>query len=681
MADNQKKFSGVDYIDIFSNNFSRFKKHLFIPAIAGIVVSFILIYVFSSAHWFGLNSKYFVGFFDALFANMQLKETFIFMGQELPTNKALNFFEKKILDNLSTILFIFLITFISTTSFVYYILYILAKKSSKKVLEEEVLQGSKILTEEELIKLQKKDKVEGAPVGHKGAKFNKDFETQHTFISGASGTGKTILMRRMYTYYINNKQYQGAKYLIHDVKGDYVQKFYNPHTDYISDYIFNLNDSRTFNLNLFNYINTTAELKSIVASIIPQPQEEKDPIWTNSARSILEAIMLYCIKTNQKSNKAVQDLIKLDPETLAVKLAKIEGTEDAVTFLSSGSEGQIGNIYSNFKSRVTYFTSLPSDIDEKEELDLKKWLTDTSQTSTIFLLNDVKNKDLNAIRISVFLNIIIKELLTLEESRERKIFFMLDEFGSLQKTQAIVDLLALGRSFGARVFIGIQEIQRLYAIYGKELTSTIVNNTSSKIVLRANEAETAEYCAKLVGEVKRKETNLTNTTGADLNSNREGASFANITKIEKTLLASDLMQLENNTYIYKNGSYPWSKIETKFIKEIDDFENINPAFVENTTIQFTQQTKKEEQKQNKELKDYVNQSNEINEEVETMKPEEIEKEAEKLAEEFKNSKDLEDDENLADELEKLEKLEKQEQTIKEDKKDKKDTGNPEFTGF
>jgi len=534
-----------------------------------------------------------------------------------------------------------------------------------------VLQGSKILEEEQLIKLQRKDKIQGAPIGHRGAKFSEIFETQHCFISGASGTGKTILMRRLYTYYINNNRYVGSKFLIHDVKGDYVQKFYNPQ----SDYIFNLNDSRTFNLNLFNYINTTAELKSIVASIIPQSSKEKDPIWTNSARSILEGIMLYCIKTNQKTNKTVQDLIKLDPETLATKLAKIEGTEDAVTFLSTGSEGQIGNIYSNFKSRVTYFTSLPADIDTKEELDLKKWLTDTNNTSTIFLLNDVKNKDLNAIRISVFLNIVIKELLTLTESKERKIFFMLDEFGSLQKMRSIVDLLALGRSFGARVFIGIQEIQRLYAVYGKELTSTIVNNTSSKIVLRANEAETAEYCAKLIGEVKKKETNLTNTTGADLNSNREGASFANVTKIEKTLLASDLMHLENNTYIYKNGSYPWSKIETKFIKEIDEFENINEAFTENTTIQFTQS--QQQQDEIKEKKDYVNLNEEINEEIEIIKQENIQKNVEELVEEFKNLEE-ENDENLADELAKLEELEEQEQQKIEDKKE---DDKPEQVGF
>jgi len=658
----EKKFGGIDYIDIFSNNFSRFKKHLFIPAITGIVVSFVMIYIFSSAHFFGLNSKYFAGFFKALFASMQLQDTFVFLGQELPTAKALEFFEKKILDNLSTILFIFTITFTSVTALTYYILYILAKKSSKKVLEEEVLQGSKILEEEQLIKLQKKDKIEGAPIGHRGAKFAEIFETQHCFISGASGTGKTILMRRLYTYYINNSKYIGSKFLIHDVKGDYVQKFYNKKTDYI----FNLNDSRTFNLNLFNYINTTAELKSIVASIIPQPVEEKDPIWTNSARSILEGIMLYCIKTDQKTNKAVQNLIKLSPEELAAKLSKIEGTEDAVTFLSSGSEGQIGNIYSNFKSRVTYFTSLPADIDTKEELDLKKWLTNTTDTSTIFLLNDVKNKDLNAIRISVFLNIVIKELLTLTESKTRKIFFLLDEFGSLQKTQAIIDLLALGRSFGARVYLGIQEIQRLYATYGKELTSTIVNNTSSKIVLRANEAETAEYMARLIGEVKKKETNLTNTTGADLNSNREGASFANIVKTEKAILAADLMHLPNNTYIYKNGSYPWSKIETKYIPEIDEYANINEAFTENTTIQFTQP--KKQQDEIKEKKDYVNLNEKTNEEIETIKQEDIQKNTEELAEEFKDLEDTEENnENLADELAKLEELEQEQQTKKENK--------------
>ena len=320
----------------------------------------------------------------------------------------------------------------------------------------------------------------------KNVKLDEKLEAQHTFISGSSGTGKTVLLNQLYKWY--KKFRPNGRWIVHDTKGDWIEKFY----DHETDYIFNFSDARSLNFNVFSVIKVIPDIKSVIATIIPRLADEKDPVWTDTARDILEGCFLYAIKYDKKSNLEIKNLIKLSPENLAKKLKNVEGAEVAYGHLTS-SESQAGNFMSNFRSKAGFFTSLPDSLDGKE-LDLEEWLENKEGgQSTIFLLNDTKNKELNAIRISVFVDSFIKTFLSMTESKTRKVYFFLDEIGSLSKIPSIVDGLALLRSFGGIFIIGIQEIQRLYSIYGKDLTATIVNNTATKVILRAQETETQEF--------------------------------------------------------------------------------------------------------------------------------------------------------------------------------------------
>lgn len=650
----EEKYNVIDNADIASNSYARYLKHIHKPAIFGIVggIFFVLFYInlFSNAD---LNMKNINNFFSSTLAKLSLKKTIaletevngiikknqdgkiIVIGEgwdnlkkffeKYPfageidyssveqkdkekisliilwdTKFAFNRYSNKFFDNISQIIILFMIGWAITFFISLKIWFAISKAHSKKYLEDQHITGTKILTEEELTELQKKDKVKGAIVGLT-AKLAEEFETQHVFVAGSSGTGKTIFLSRIYAWLRKNRP--NGKFIIHDTKGDWIAKHYNSETDYI----FNFNDERSMNFNIFSVIKEEPDIKSIIATIIPRSAEEKDPIWTDTARDILEGIFLYCIKSNTTTNIAVKELIKLKPAELAKKLKEVNGAEIAVGHLTS-SETQAGNFMSNFRSRAAFFMSVPDNLNGAE-IDIENWIEKEGQ-STIFLLNDTKNKDLNAVRIAIFVDNFVKTMLSMTESKTRRVYFLLDEMGSLSKMPTIVDGLALLRSYGGSFWIGIQEIQRLYDIYGKNLTSTIVNNTATKVILRSQEVETQKFCSDLIGEGKFKTTSITHSTGTETDAKKEGGSFAQQEKTEKAVLASEIGNMANNVYYYKNGSYDWTLIKTDYDQKRDFYNTVNEAYIKrkdlslenlknrmNKEVNDNEETKDEEKKE------------------------------------------------------------------------------------
>ncbi|MCD4668187.1 MAG: type IV secretion system DNA-binding domain-containing protein, partial [Sulfurimonas sp.] len=405
------------------------------------------------------------------------------------------------------------------------------------------------------------------------AKIDEAYETMHGIIIGSSGTGKSVFLKRLYLWQKKNRP--NGKWVIHDVKGDWVSSFYNP----TNDFIFNFSDTRSINFNVFSIIKSVNDIKSVVATIIPRNPNEKEPIWTDSGRDILEGCFYYCIANNQKTNQHMKQLMLLSHKDLAEKLSTIKGAEIAFGHLSS-SPTQAGNFMSNFRSKAAFFSSIP-DTKIEQEINIEEWINQQGQ-STIFLYNNTKDKDLNASRISIFVDSTVKTLLSMGESKSRRVYFLLDEFGSLNKMDSIVDGLALLRSFGGSIWIGIQEVQRIYSIYGKDLTSTIVNNTATKVILRSQEVETLEFSSKLIGKQEIEQTNMNASIGTK--SNRDGVSYNKAIKEKTTILASEIAQLANNEFYFKNGDYNWTHIKTEFIQERDLYPIINKHLIERSDL-------------------------------------------------------------------------------------------------
>ena len=567
------KYNRVDYADVLSNNMSRLQKHLVIPTWVGMMGGILFTMMVTSllpSSLFSLSD--FEGAVKAFFSFNNESGLISVRGIEYDIKGAQEYFGDKVEHDLTLIVGSFVSSAIACGIATFSIVTKIAQRHAREILEDQFLKGSQIIPEAEAIEvLPTLTEVDGTPVGHRGILFPTQYHNQHIFIAGSSGTGKTIFMTRSYVDI--KKENPNARFIVHDTKGDWTQKLY----DSTTDFIFNFSDTRSVNYNIFSSIKTINDLKAMVATIIPRSESDKsDPIWIDSARGILEACLLYCMKYDKKQNIEVKKLIEMNPALLVKNLEGVQGAEIGMGYLL-GSETQVGNFMSNFRSKCLFFTSMPKS--SGEDLNIEEWLVGKG-SSTIFLLNDTKNKDLNAIRIAVFVDAIVKAHLSLNESNQRTIYYFLDEMGSLNKISSIVSGLTLGRSFGASFWVGIQEVARLNAIYGKDLASTIVNNTGTKIILRGQDVETQKFCSDMIGDTKFKTTSISNSTGTETGSAKEGSSFNQIEKTEKLILPSEIGLMPNNTYYYKTVNHNWIYIETRYIEFVDHREILNPAFIE-----------------------------------------------------------------------------------------------------
>jgi len=410
---------------------------------------------------------------------------------------------------------------------------------------------------------------------------------QHTLIIGQSGVGKSVLLKRIYTQL---KQQNTGVFVVHDIKGDFIQQFYNPKTDYILNPL----DSRSINLNIFKLIKTKADVKAVVAALIPESKEAKEPIWVNSARDIFESIIYLAIynykadKIEKLDNLVIKDYIQQGIAFLVENFEKVKECSRGYAHLQAyKTSSQPANIFSNFLSYMTLFDVVAEN--KNPELDLKEFIEKQNNGATIFLANYNNIKDFVAPLLSLFVNALVRELLSLEENLDRRMFLFLDELTNLLKIDKVLDFLTLARSKGGAAFLGFQDVKALERIYDKEGSETIIANTANKIILRVGDVSTAEYLSKLIGE---QEVKIVNKSHSVSPFDRDSVSYSTQIQRRPAVLASQITSLPTLHYFLKTLELQeWTYVPNAFIPAQDKHELKQPKLqlVDTFNINFSSQ--------------------------------------------------------------------------------------------
>ena len=91
--------------------------------------------------------------------------------------------------------------------------------------------------------------------------------------------------------------YNGKKQIIIDVKGEFVEKFFNKEKDLIICPA----DIRSAKFNLFELIRTKIDAGVIAEILVAEDKNTQDPHWVNAARAVVEGLLIYAAK-NKLSN-------------------------------------------------------------------------------------------------------------------------------------------------------------------------------------------------------------------------------------------------------------------------------------------------------------------------------------------------------------------------------------------
>lgn len=169
-----------------------------------------------------------------------------------------------------------------------------------------------------------------------------------------------------------------------------------------------------------------------------------------------------------------------------------------------------------------------------------EWLSN-DRPGFIFVTNQSDLKDTLKPILSLFIDFLGKKLLSLPDDLQRRVFFLLDEFGTLQRLSSIKELLIASRSKGGSCWIGIQDIGQLNKLYTQDVADTIVNACGSSVMFAVSDPRTAKYLVDNIGDTEIMEAEETYSMGVA--NYRDGVSLTQRRKRQRLILDSELMNL------------------------------------------------------------------------------------------------------------------------------------------
>ncbi|MEM7828269.1 MAG: type IV secretion system DNA-binding domain-containing protein, partial [Candidatus Aenigmatarchaeota archaeon] len=311
-------------------------------------------------------------------------------------------------------------------------------------MSDQHLRGQKLVSERELAKLIQAKDV-SFYIGM--VPFPITYETRHMLIVGRPGTGKTTLINEI----LLSLRDRGVKAIIHDFKGDYVSKFYDPD----KDCIFNPLDTRSVHWCPLSEVQMYADVDSIATSLIPESKAQ-DKFWVDAARDVFSSILHILLRSGEISNQAIWRYSSLtEPEMIEViSQAVSQGIEPArraLGYLQGYERGSkvASDVLSTMKQHTNcfeYMTHLES------RFSLRDWV-ESPEGGFLYVTNYVNVADTLRPMTTLVVDLVLKHLLSLQDDRNRRMFIVLDEFANMLRLSTVVKALETARSKGGAIII------------------------------------------------------------------------------------------------------------------------------------------------------------------------------------------------------------------------------------
>lgn len=445
---------------------------------------------------------------------------------------------------------------------------VLIARALKTNSKETVLRGLQRIEAKQMIKVVHKLANEQAKrfgyspsyrIALNGVPIPYAAEAQSFFIAGQAGSGKTQAILSL-TEQIKSF---GETMVFYDRKPDFFPKYYRDG----KDFLFYPKDERSINFALLQQISddTVFEDVSFIATAIIPDGSEKDAHFNDSSRAVLRAIFFTLYHNTDRSNKALveflrehQGIQKLRDALSRYDTAKKYGI-DVSAAISDDAQG--ASVYATLNR---FLEPLKNEIfiSDQEPFSIKDFVWANAQQNQdirLFAVQTTKEQGAYSIWYRVFFSLLSRDIRSLPNRLDRRIWIFADEFQSLGKMPEIVDELpAEARSKGACLILATQSLAKIKEIYGNDLMNSILANTKTKLIFSLGDPFSQKAMEEYFGKQEIEEIRESHSQGIGLESNRINTS-TNVTN-KSAILGVELLSLKPLNAFVQIDEYV-SKIE------------------------------------------------------------------------------------------------------------------------
>lgn len=377
----------------------------------------------------------------------------------------------------------------------------------------------------------------------------KGTETQHLLITGGTGSGKTNCLHHL----LPQIRSCGQRAVVVDTTGIFVERYYREGIDRI----LNPFDPRGVDWHPWIECQERFDYEALAESFIPQSYSEHDNYWHTAARSLFSALLIKLAQSHKVSELSNWLLY----ESLAKVAAFVQGTK-AASHLDLNSERTAGSVRSVASS---FLNCLEFIRDSTLPFSIRDWIKSDSGDSWLFLSCKPSQRSALNPLLSCWFSIAMRSLYLLDQDFERRLWFVIDELPSLNRLNGLERFLSESRKYGGCALLALQSPAQLEAIYGPEVTRTIIGNCGTKIVFAEQDPEIAARISKAFGEREVKEYQKGLSYGA--NDIRDGVNLTLQTRQQALITPTMIQFLEkNHAFVRLPGNLPVSQIHLRIAK-------------------------------------------------------------------------------------------------------------------
>lgn len=344
-------------------------------------------------------------------------------------------------------------------------------------------------------------------------RIDEDVFSKHLLLLGGSGCGKTNTF--FFTVDAIRKQIKEDDIIIiFDTKGEYY-KLFAVEGDYV------IGNSPKFRKksctwNIFDEIladgddedSISMNARELSSALFHGRGSTTQPFFSNAAKDLFCGILLHFIR--QAKRDPSNWLKKLNNNDLirAFRCFKVDNyikifnyypdLRSLLSYFGDGKSNQALGVFGELNSMLSdYFIGILAEHDPNRSISMRQAVRKKGARA-LFIEYDLSVGETLTPVYRLLVDQALKEALSRSQNTG-KVYLIADEFKLLPKLQHIDDALNFGRGLGVRVMAGIQSIDQLYDVYGKDKGAVIASGFGSIFAFHTNDASSREYISKRFG--------------------------------------------------------------------------------------------------------------------------------------------------------------------------------------
>lgn len=279
-------------------------------------------------------------------------------------------------------------------------------------------------------------------------------------------------------------------------------------------WILNPADPNSAVWNVAEAVQSPMMARHLATLMVPEERNSNSPYFTDGARELIYAVLLGLCSVAGVRWTFRDLLCALESQDRIVAVASQNKRAGTLAARLLGDERHTPGILSTLGTKLGRFEQVAAlwharSAKAPRLFSIREFL---ARPGVLILGNDPVLRDSFWPINAMLLKALTQEILREPDTLEPRHWFVLDEFRAMENVQCIHDLLNRGRSKGASVLIGLQSIDGLMEIYRENGANDILSQCASKTFLRAGGPVTAEWAARFFGQIRCKETVVSEST-------------------------------------------------------------------------------------------------------------------------------------------------------------------------